>query len=157
MTNLQEEAREFLSCERIAVVGVSRDPRQTANAIYKKLRHTVPHVFAVNPRSDSAEGDPCYPDLRSIPGGVQAAVLVVPPSSVLEIVRQCHELRIDRVWMHRSIGSGSVSTDAVDFCRMNSIRVIAGACPMMYCQPVDFAHRCMRTVLGWFGGLPRME
>lgn len=155
MTDLRTSAEQFLSCGRIAIAGVSRDPRQAANAVYRKLRQSGTSVFAVNPRADRIEGDACYADLRSIPGGVEAVFIATPPSAALEIVRECQSLSIQRVWMHSSIGKGSVSDEAVAFCRSNGIRVIAGACPMMFCPPVDGFHRCMRTVLSWFGGLPK--
>jgi hypothetical protein len=28
-------------------------------------------------------------------------------------------------------------------------------CPLMYREPVDLGHRCMRGLLGWLGRLPR--
>jgi len=61
------------------------------------------------------------------------------------------------VWMHQSLmmAGTSVSQDAVEFCHENDIAVIAGACPMMYCEPVDFGHKCMRWVLRLVGGLPK--
>jgi hypothetical protein len=57
--------------------------------------------------------------------------------------------------MHRSFGAGSVSKTAVQFCHEHGIAVIPGGCPMMFCRPVDFGHRCMRWVLTLNGGLPR--
>jgi len=30
-----------------------------------------------------------------------------------------------------------------------------GGCPLMYCEPVDFAHRCMCALLRWRGRVPR--
>lgn len=155
MSDLRSAAESFLACGRIAVVGVSRDPQQAANAIYRKLRESGRAVFAVNPRTDRVEGDPCYPDIESIPGGVDAVFIATPASEALRIVRACRTLSVGRVWMHRGIGRGSVSGEAVEYCRANGIRVIAGACPMMFCAPVDPFHRCMRAVLSWFGGLPK--
>lgn len=157
MSRLDESARDFLACSRIAVAGVSRDPNQVANAIYRKLKTTGQMVFATNPRTDRVEGDPCYPDLRSIPGGVEAVFVATPPAAASAIARECRELGIRRLWLHRSFGRGSVSEEAVRICRESGIHVIAGACPMMYCQPVDLAHRCLRTVLGWLGRLPKVE
>jgi predicted CoA-binding protein len=154
MSTLEKAAAEFLSSDGIAVVGVSRDARSAANAIYRKLRSGGKRVIPVNRRAGEAEGDACYPDLRSIPGGVRAVCIVAPPEASLDIVNQCRELGISHVWIHGSFGFGSVSAEAVAFCRNNGIRVIAGACPMMFLRPVDFGHRCMRTVLGWLGRLP---
>ncbi len=72
----------------------------------------------------------------------------------LGVVRQCAEVGISRVWLHRSFGQGSVSDAAVEAGREYGIEVIAGGCPMMYCQPVDVAHKCMRWLLGVTGKLP---
>jgi predicted CoA-binding protein len=157
MTNLQQAAREFLSCSRIAVAGVSRDRRQAANAIYRKLKTSGRAVFATNPKAERVEGDRCYPDLRSIPGGVEAVVVATPPDVAILVVRECRDLGVPRVWMHRSFGQGSVTDEAVRFCRENGIAVIAGACPLMFCHPVDLGHRCARTILGWFGRLPNVS
>lgn len=154
MSNLQDSASEFLAARRIAVVGVSRDPGQTANAIFRKLKSQGIALVPVNPRAAEVEGVACYPDLKSIPGGVEAVLVVTPVKAVLEVVKQCRELAVPRVWIHGALGTGSVPAEAVDFCRRNGIRVIAGACPMMYCRDADGFHRLMRRVLGWLHRLP---
>jgi uncharacterized protein len=154
MATLREAVDQFLSMRRIAVAGVSRDSRQPANGIYKRLRSAGHEVFAVNPNADRLEGDPSYPDLASIPGGVDAVVIATSPRVTEAIVRQCVSAGIRSVWMHRSLGTGSVSNDAVRLCRDNGISVIDGACPLMYCEPVDVAHKCARWILGVFGQLP---
>jgi len=62
---------------------------------------------------------------------------------------------VSRVWMHQSIGKGtSVSPRAVEYCREHGISAIAGGCPMMYGDGVDFGHTCMRWVLKLKGKLP---
>lgn len=157
MSTLEAKASAFLSLKRIAIAGVSRTKPSPANIIFKKLKDAGYQVFPVNPNSSSFEGDSCYPDLKSIPGGVDGVVIVTRPTLTEEIVRQCAEAGVSRVWMHQSIGTGatSVSSDAVRFCNEHSISVIDGACPMMFCQPVDFGHKCMRWMLRLTGGLPK--
>jgi uncharacterized protein len=49
----------------------------------------------------------------------------------------------------------SVSPEAVDYCREHGMSVIAGGCPMMYGEGVDFGHACMRWILGLTGRLPK--
>lgn len=154
MTTLREAVDEFLAKKRIAVAGVSRDPRQPANAIYRKLRTAGHQVFPVNPSADRLEDDPCYPELGAIPGGVDAVVIATSPKDTEGVVRQCMVLGIRNVWMHRSFGSGSVSDEAVRLCREGGISVIDGACPLMYCEPVDIFHKGIRWILGVFGRLP---
>jgi predicted CoA-binding protein len=154
-TNALEIAvRGFLEQRRIAVAGVSRSKNEAANFIFRKLRDCGYQAFAVNPKTDRAEGAVCYPTLASIPGGVDAVVVATPPSAAPELVRQGVALGIGWVWMHRSFGQGSVSDEAVALCLENGIRVIPGGCPMMFCSPVDLPHRCMRWVLRLTGGLP---
>lgn len=135
---------EFLSGKRFAVVGVSRDPHQAANAVYRKLRDCGYEVCAVNPNSAAVEGAPCYPDVASVPGSLDGAVIVTPPGVSAAIVRECAERGVLRVWLHRSFGDGSVSEAAVQECAARGIDCIVGGCPLMYCAPVDLGHRCMR-------------
>jgi hypothetical protein len=155
MPTLKEAVDDFLAQKRIAVAGVSRSGGEAANTVYRKLRGAGYQVFAVNPSADEVEGDTCYPNLKSIPGGVEAVVIATSPEVTESVVRDCAEQDISRVWMHRSFGKGSVSQAAADFCRDNNITVIPGGCPMMFCTPVDFGHRCMRWILNLTGGLPK--
>ena len=146
----------FLSQKRIAVAGVSRNPQgEAANLIYRKLRETGYQVFAINPNAELVEGDRCYASLKSIAQPVDAVVIATRPEVAEEIVRECAAIGVSRVWMHRSFGEGSVSDAATEFCHENQIAVIAGGCPMMFCEPVDFGHKCMRWILRWSGSLPK--
>jgi uncharacterized protein len=156
-STLETKVHDFLAQKRIAVAGVSRDDSHhpAANLIYRRLKRTGHAVFPVNPHMQTFEGDRCYPDLRSIPGGVDGVVIVTRPETTEKIVRDCGTAGVPRVWMHQSFGKGSsVSTEAVEYCRQHEIRVIAGACPMMYSTGVDFGHTCMRWILGFMGRLP---
>src|SRR5574341_2279779 len=96
-----QAAEEFLSERRIAVTGVSRAPKgHGSNVVYQRLRQRGYEVFAVNPNADEVEGDRCYHDLASIPGGVRAVVIGTKPETAVETMRECLDLGIRRVWMH---------------------------------------------------------
>ena len=154
---LEDKVHDFLAQKRIAVAGVSRSNGEHAagNLIYERLKNTGHEVFAVNPHLKTFDGDPCYPDLRSIPGGVDGVVIITRPAITEQIVRDCPAVGVRRVWMHQSMAKGtSVSREAVEYCRERDITVIAGACPMMYGAGVDFGHTCMRWWLKLTGGLP---
>jgi len=154
MGRINELARGFLEQRRIAVAGVSRDPKQAANLIYRKLRDAKYEVYPVNPRAASVEDTTCYPGLDALPGPVDACVIATPPSAAPDLVEQCAAHDVKWVWMHRSFGEGSVSEAAVEKCREHGINVIAGGCPMMFCEPVDVGHKCMCWILRWTGKLP---
>ena len=148
---------EFLRGKRFAVAGVSRQSWQAANAIYRKLRDSGYVVFPINPNAAEVEGVRCYPDLRSVPGPVDGGMVATHPSVAVELVRQCSERSVGLVWFHRSFGQGSVSEDAVRECTARGIKSIVGGCPLMYCEPVDLAHRCMRWWLRLRGHVPGQD
>ena len=155
MSTLKESVDDFLAQERIAVAGVSRSGDAAANLIYKKLRDAGFQVFPVNPNAEEVEGDTCYANISSIPQGVDGVVIATQPQVTDQIVRECADAGVSRIWMHRSFGTGSVSDEAVNYCREKNITVIPGGCPMMFCEPVDFGHKCMRWILNLTGGLPK--
>ena len=114
MTKLREAAEEFLAQPRIAVAGVSRDTKQPANLIYRRLRDTGHEVFAVNPKTDAVEGDHCFESVSAIPGGVDGVVIATPASAALDVATDCASVGVPRIWLHRGVGPGSSSDAAVD-------------------------------------------
>jgi predicted CoA-binding protein len=154
-TTLREAAEEFLSQRRIAVAGVSRDSKQPANLIYRRLRDTGHEVFAVNPNAREVEGDGCFAAVTEIPGGVDGVVVVTPPDAAPAVVADCVAAGVARVWLHRGLGPGSASEEAVAECRRNGIAVIPGGCPNMFGATSDPAHRGMLRVLQATGKVPR--
>ena len=154
MQGIKEAAVAFLANERVAVTGVSRTPKNHgSNNVYKRLRERGYAVFAVNPNTDVVEGDPSYQDLRSIPGGVQAVVIGTRPEIAEGTMRECAELGIKHVWMHRGPGAGSVSDAATAYGREHGITVIDGGCPLMFPPTADLGHKVMRFV--YAGHVPK--
>ena len=147
MKNLPKQVAEFLEKKNVAVVGVSRDQNQPANMILRKMKRCGYEVFPVNPQAEIVEGEKCYPNVLSLPEQVGGAVIVTHPDVTAEVVRQCLKSGIDQIWLHRSFGQGSVSKEAVQECEKNGINCLVGGCPMMYCEPVDFGHKCMKWIL----------
>jgi len=154
MQSIKEAASAFLASKRVAVTGVSRTPENHgSNNVYRRLRERGYEVYAVNPNADEVEGDPCYQDLKSIPGGVQAVVIGTRPETAEDTMRECVELGITQVWMHRGPGTGSVSEAATVFGREHGITVIDGGCPLMFPPTADFGHKVMRFV--YAGKVPK--
>lgn len=156
MIDIRQAAEQFLANKRIAVTGVSRDPSSHGgNVVYQRLRERGYEVFAVNPNADTVEGDPAYVDLKSIPGGVDAVVIATRPSIAEQTMRECVELGINQVWMHRAFGAGSVSDAATAYGRDHGVTVIDGGCPLMFEPCDDGAHRVMRRLFTWTGKVPK--
>ena len=154
MQKVNEAASAFLAKKRVAVTGVSRTPKtHGSNNVYRRLRERGYDVFAVNPNAQEVEGDRSYPDLKSIPGGVEAVVIGTRPEIAEHTMHECAELGIKHVWMHRGPGAGSVSAAATDYGRQHDITVIDGGCPLMFEPTADFGHKIMRFV--YAGKVPK--
>jgi predicted CoA-binding protein len=155
MPTLREAAEEFLAHPHIAVAGVSRDPKQASNLIYRRLREHGYDVYAVNPNATEVEGDRCYPDVTSISQPLDGVVVVTTPAVAEDVVADCAAASVPRVWLHRGIGPGSMSDGAVSYCREHGISVIPGGCPNMFGPTADPGHRCMCALLKLTGKIPR--
>jgi uncharacterized protein len=156
MPKIAAAAEEFLACERVAVTGVSRDPaNHGSNVVYKRLRERGYDVYAVNPNAETVEGDPSYPSLEQVPGDVEAVVIGTRPELAEQTMKECVALGINRVWMHRAFGGGSVSEAATQLGRDNGVTVIDGGCPCMFRPTDDGGHRFMRVVCTLTGAVPR--
>lgn len=156
MQSINEAASSFLGSKRIAVAGVSRDASgHGANTVYKRLRERGYEVFAVNPQADTVEGDSCYHSLADIPGGVDAVVIATHRDQAETTVRDCDDLGIKYVWMHRGPGPGSVCDAATVYGRDHGMTVIDGGCPLMFEPTADIAHKIMKFVLTRTGKIPR--
>lgn len=148
MLTMKEAASAFLANKRIAVTGVSRKGKDHgANTVFKRLRDRGYEVFAINPNADEVEGAHCYHDLKSVPGGIDAVVIGTRPETADDTIRECAELDIKHVWMHRGPGKGSVSATAAAYGREHGITVIDGGCPLMFEPTADFSHKVMRVIL----------
>jgi predicted CoA-binding protein len=151
MQTINEAASEFLTHTRVAVTGVSRDPKtHGANVVYRRLRDR-----GYDPNAAEVEGDRAYPDLAAIDGGVEAVVIGTRPETAEETMRECVDLGIAHVWMHRGPGGGSVSAAAAEYGRTHGIAVIDGGCPCMFGPTADRGHKVMRAVFTLTGNVPR--
>jgi predicted CoA-binding protein len=156
MAAIAQVAAEFLDHKRVAVTGVSRTPEaHGANVVYKRLRDRGYEVFAVNPNAETVEGDKAYPDLKSIPGGVDFVVIGTRPAIAEATMRECAELGIKRVWMHAGPGKGSCSPAAASYGQAHGITVINGGCPLMFGPTSDGGHKIMRWIFSLTGSVPR--
>ena len=156
MQTIKEAAAQFLAHKRIAVTGVSRSPQNHgSNVVYQRLKERGYEVFPVNPNTDEVGGDKSFPSLRSIPGSVEAVVIGTRPERALDTMRECEELGIKQVWMHRAFGAGSVSQEAAEFGRQHGLTVIDGGCPLMFDPVSDPGHKMMKWAFTMNGHVPR--
>jgi len=118
---------EFINQRVWAVVGASKDPDKFGHQILRDLRAAGYTVYGVNPRGGEIEGQTLYPTLSDLPERPTVVDIVVPPAVTEEIVRQCAQLGLKRVWMQ----PGSESEEAIRSCQEHDIQVVYHACAMI--------------------------
>lgn len=82
--------RELFEARSIAVIGASPKPGKVGHVILRNLIASgfSGELYPVNPTADQILGRKAYPDLPSIPGPVELAVVVVPAVVVPQIMEQ---------------------------------------------------------------------
>lgn len=137
--------QEFLAQPRLVVVGASDATGNFGRTVVAALRSHGTEVAAVHPTATEVAGVPCYADLASVPGDIDGAVVMVGSAAAVDVVRAAIDRGVPRVWLFRGLGGpGAVSEEAVSLCREHGVRVIEGACPIMFLEPVGWFHRLHR-------------
>lgn len=155
MSTMNEMVDDFLAQKRIGVAGVSRDGKSPANAIYQKLKREGHVVYAINPNADTVEGDTAYANVKATPEKLDGVVIVTNPAHTEQVVHDCVEAGISRVWLHGSFVHGSsVSDEAVKFGQEHGVKVISGGCPMMFGPTADIFHKGICWWMKRSGQLP---
>jgi len=122
----------FFYPKSVAVVGASRNARSNnfhlvSNLV--KLKFTG-KVYPVNSNAEEIMGLKVYPDLKSIEGDVDLAVISVPATMTLDIVKDCVVKRVKGITIiaggFSEIGSeGKKAQDEIlNLLRKNRIRAI---------------------------------
>jgi predicted CoA-binding protein len=144
----------FLSSRRLAVVGVSRDPKDFSRTVFRAFVERGYDAVPVNPAGGEAEGHRSVARVGDVQPPPEGALLLTPPAATARVVRECAEAGVRRVWMHRGGGQGAVSAEAVAFCRERGIEVVDGECPFMFLPHAGWGHRVHRLFRRLGGRLP---
>ena|SRR5688572_32280816 len=108
LRNLLETSR------RIAVVGCSPKPERDSHAIAKYLIDSGYEVFPVNPGQAEILDRPCYPDVASIPGGVEIVDIFRSPEHVPPVVEDAIASKAKAVWLQLGVGNEDAERRASD-------------------------------------------
>lgn len=157
-TTSRHDIEDFLSRKRLAMVGVSRDPKDFTRGLFTDLRQRGYDMVPVNPKLDEVGGTRCFARLQDVTPPVAGVLVMTAPEKTEQVVHDADEAGISRVWLHRGAGKGAVSESAVNFCQQRGLRLVAGYCPYMFLPETAFFHRfhgfCLR-LLGKYPPVPK--
>ena len=141
---------DFLKRRRIAVVGVSRNPRDYTTLLFREFLQRGYDAVPVNPHAAEVEGLACFARVQDIQPPVEAALLLTPPEVTAQVVSDCAEAGVPLIWMRRAADPG-----VMEFCGVRGLRVIAGHCPFMFFPDARWFHRFHGWLLKLAGKYPR--
>jgi predicted CoA-binding protein len=124
---MQDLIKEFIAQKKFAVVGATSNTKKYGYRVFKDLKSRGYEVYPVNPNLKELGGTKCYPDLADIPVKVDVVDFVVPPEVTENILKECKQLGLDRIWLQ----PGSESEDAIAYCHENNLKVVHDVCVMV--------------------------
>jgi acetyltransferase len=88
---LKESLDRIFFPKSVAVAGVSQRMDNPGTLLLRSLQDMdySGDIYPVNPRHKEILGFKCYPDIVSLPPGLDLAILSVPPQAVPPLVREC--------------------------------------------------------------------
>ncbi|MBI4878008.1 MAG: CoA-binding protein [Acidobacteria bacterium] len=141
----RETVEDFLAQKRIAVIGVSRNPRDFTRGMFNEFVRRGYDAVPVNPNASSIDGRPCVSKVGELDPKPDAVLVMIPAAQSEAVARECAEAGIERIWFYRAVGHGAVDEKAVDLCESHGMRVVSGRCPFMFFPGAGF-----HGVHGWF-------
>jgi predicted CoA-binding protein len=120
---------QFVGLRRWAVVGVSDDKAKFGRRIFESMRGAGYEVVPVHPAIPTLDdGTPVARRITEISPPPEVVDLVIPPAATVQVVRDCIEAGVKRVWFQ----PGAESAEAIALAEANGIEVIAyGPCAMV--------------------------
>ena len=150
-----EQVEAFLGLRRIAVVGVSRDPKQISYTLWQELLQRRYDAIPVNPATTEIDGRPCYASVADIDPPPEGALIITTPAVADVVLGECAAAGIDHVWLYGGFGGGPTTDDTVETASRLGLDAISGQCPYMFLPGTPAVHR-LHGVGKWLtGSYPR--
>ncbi len=140
----------FLATNRLAMVGLSRDPRHFSAVLFKELLRRGYDVVPVNPHALEIDGHRSFLRVQDIQPPVEAALLMTPSSASDIAVADCARAGVRRIWFYSAGSGGSLTDSALALCQSHNIEVVPGECPYMFLPSNGFhaIHGIVNRIIG---------
>ena len=135
------DIQEFLSHKRLAIVGVSRNPKDFTRALYDEFVRCGYDVVAVNPAVPEIDGKRCFARIGDVTPAAESVLLMTPAEGRDAIVRECEAVGIRSVWTYGTSGRKTLSSETIVNCQQSEMTVVEGECPFMFLPNAGGIHR----------------
>jgi len=141
----------FLSSRKLAIAGVSRDPKKFGHQVFLKLKEKGFEVYPVNPGADSIAGTQCFRTVGSLPLNVHCLLIVTPKKQTRDVVAEAIAKGIDNIWIQQM----SDTPESIELALSHPVNLITQECILMHVDPVEGIHKFHRTIKRLFGFYPK--
>ncbi len=147
----RSDVENFISLDRMAIVGVSRSGNKFGNNTFRELTAHGYKLYPIHPEAQTLEGVPAYKDFASLPEKVDGLIVIVPPAQTEKIVRDAAAAGIKHIWFQQ----GAESESAIAYCHENGIAEVHGECINMFAHDTATFHKIHRGIWKIIGKLPK--
>lgn len=140
MTTTIKQIDDFLALRRIAVVGVSRNPKELSYTLWQELRQRRYDAVPVNPSTTEIDGKPCYPSVRDIQPPVEGALIMTTAAVAEQVLEECVPAGIRHVWLYGGLGGGATNGATIATAERLGLDAVVGLCPYMFLPGTPVFH-----------------
>jgi hypothetical protein len=140
MATTKKQIDEFLALKRVAVVGVSRNPKELSYTLWQELRQRRYDAVPVNPSTSEIDGRPSYASVRDIDPPVEGALIMTTAAVAEQVIAECATAGIRHVWLYGGLGGGATSAATIAAAERHGLDTIAGYCPYMFLPGTPVFH-----------------
>jgi predicted CoA-binding protein len=148
------DIEKFLGLKNIAMVGVSRDPKDFSRNLFRDLQKNGSDMIPVNPAAKEIEGQTCFGSISQIPKKVQGVLVMTSPEKTGEVVREAMNSQPKFIWIYNQKGYNLLNRETIEQCKKSGMSIIAGACPYMFFEDSAWFHRFHGWLLKLSGKYP---
>jgi predicted CoA-binding protein len=154
MTTLKQ-VEDFLALKRVAVVGVSRDPKHFNRVMFEEFRQRRYDAVPVNRETAEIDGLKCYASVKDIKPPVEGALIMTNKAGAAQVVRECAEAGIKHIWLYGGMAPGAASKEAKAAADEKGLDHIDGLCPYMFLPETPAFHGPHRAWKKLTGSFPK--
>jgi hypothetical protein len=147
----KKNIQDFLEPKKLAIAGVSRNPKKFGYAVFQELKKNGYSVYPVNPNTDVIDGQKCYAAVSDLPEEVKHLLILTPKKETDAVLREAINKGISRIWVQQM----SETADTIRIAEEFHVELISKKCIFMFAEPVAGIHSFHRTLMKIFGRLPK--
>jgi predicted CoA-binding protein len=136
----------FLQEKKIAIAGVSRDPKKFGNIMFRTVKEKGYAPIPVNPKGGTIDEIVCIDSIANLGSDIHNLLIITHKRDTKKVLEEAISKGINNIW----IQNGCETKEAIKIAEENNINLVSKACFLMYAKPKGF-HRFHQTLAKWVG------